>query len=280
MTRELALAGRRSDCKLHLVHSSVSAYHCSLVRTTGGLWIVDLLSRAGVLVNGRQVKWARLADGDEVEIGRYRIHVQLKAWADTKLPEGESTALARAADSAVRTAPAPPATPPQQPSLLPVPVPTDLAELQRTLSGTEGASALLGVLQQVQAMQQQMFEHYQQSLLSLVQVFARMHGDQMAVVRQELDQLRSLTEELHTLQAQLPASARLPGRPPPAEVNSRPAAVGKVEPVPAVGPAVPSAGDRPGDGPQLHAWLNRRIDDLQRERQGRLRRMLSFVLGQ
>jgi pSer/pThr/pTyr-binding forkhead associated (FHA) protein len=293
MTRELALAGRRSDCKVHLVHPSVSAYHCSLVRTPGGLWVVDLLSRTGVLVNGTRVRWARLADGDQVAIGQFRIDVRLGAGS---LPKSPATAPASRTERelAVRTATAEPVSrlpaaeptaPP--PPLLPLPVPTDLAELERRLGGTEGASLLMGVLQQVQAMQQQMYDHYQQSLLSLVQVFARLHGDQMSAIRQELDQLRSLTEELQSLQAQLAAAAREPARPAPPETKRDPAPAGKAEaeraqparPAPAGGAAVPPA-DRPADGPQLHAWLNRRIDDLQRERQGRLRRMLSFVLGQ
>src|SRR5262249_56558407 len=88
------------------------------------------------------------------------------------------------------------AAPPALPTLLPAPVDTGLAELRRSLSTGGESGLLLAVVSQLQAMQQQMFEHYQQSLVTMVQVLARMHGDQMETVRQELEQLRGLTDEL------------------------------------------------------------------------------------
>ena len=41
----------------------------------GELRGLDDRSLNGLFVNGERVEWAPLADGDELEIGRYRLHV-------------------------------------------------------------------------------------------------------------------------------------------------------------------------------------------------------------
>jgi pSer/pThr/pTyr-binding forkhead associated (FHA) protein len=314
MTRELTLVGRQPNCKIHLVDSSVSAFHCSLVRTRGGVWVVDLLSRTGIQINGTPVKWAPLVDGDRLTIGQYEILVHLQGVP----PSGRETA--EAADHSEREPPAaggglelagsglfpvlaaPSILPP--PAFLPLSLPAGLAELEGSLSGSAGSSLLLAVLHNMQSMQQQMFDHYQQSLIALAEVFARFHGDQMESVRREVEQLRSLTEELHQLQARLaqtgpgrgpavagPVSAASPAtRPvqpalagpagiPAARVSNGSGSPAGVEAGDAGKSAAPPPVDIPGEGPQLHAWLTRRIDELQQERQSRWSRMVSFVLG-
>lgn len=37
--------------------------------------VLDDRSLNGILVNGRKIEWTELADGDELTIGRYRLHV-------------------------------------------------------------------------------------------------------------------------------------------------------------------------------------------------------------
>src|SRR5262249_60601480 len=58
----LTLVGRDEACKLRLDDRNVSSFHCALVQTVEGLWIVDLLGKDGVVVDGRRVRWARLDD--------------------------------------------------------------------------------------------------------------------------------------------------------------------------------------------------------------------------
>src|SRR5438309_157508 len=67
----LALVGREEACQLTLSDDSVSRYHAVLVHTPSGVWVVDLWAREGVLVNGVKVRWAWLADGDTLRIGRF-----------------------------------------------------------------------------------------------------------------------------------------------------------------------------------------------------------------
>src|SRR5262249_26011434 len=74
--RTLVFLGRTDGCKVRLMHSSVSKFHCSLIQTPRGVWIVDLLSRNGVWVNGNKVPWARLEEGDRFEVGDFVLRLR------------------------------------------------------------------------------------------------------------------------------------------------------------------------------------------------------------
>ena len=78
MNRVMSLIGSASGCKFRLADSSVSPYHCSLLRTPLGLWIVDLLGPDGTGVNDALVRHALLADNDVLRVGRYRIRMGIR----------------------------------------------------------------------------------------------------------------------------------------------------------------------------------------------------------
>ena len=44
------------------------------MRQPDGLRVLDDRSLNGVFVNGERVEWSTLADGDEIVIGRHRLH--------------------------------------------------------------------------------------------------------------------------------------------------------------------------------------------------------------
>ncbi len=68
--------GRSAAADIRLDDSTVSRRHALIVRTADeGLRALDDRSLNGLFVNGRRVEWARLADGDELEIGRFRLFV-------------------------------------------------------------------------------------------------------------------------------------------------------------------------------------------------------------
>ncbi len=68
--------GRSATADLRLDDPTVSRRHALVVRTeTGELRALDDRSLNGLFVNGKRVEWAPLADGDELEIGRYRLYV-------------------------------------------------------------------------------------------------------------------------------------------------------------------------------------------------------------
>jgi hypothetical protein len=68
--------GRSISAGIRLDDATVSRRHALIVLTDEGeLRALDDRSLNGLFVNGERVEWARLSDGDELEIGRYRIYV-------------------------------------------------------------------------------------------------------------------------------------------------------------------------------------------------------------
>jgi pSer/pThr/pTyr-binding forkhead associated (FHA) protein len=53
---------------------TVSRRHALIVRQADGVRVLDDRSLNGVFVNGERVEWRVLADGDEIVVGRYRLH--------------------------------------------------------------------------------------------------------------------------------------------------------------------------------------------------------------
>ena len=56
--RLITLLGRSPRCAVQLHHEEVSNVHCSLVLTSTGLYVVDLLGRGGIFVNERPARAA------------------------------------------------------------------------------------------------------------------------------------------------------------------------------------------------------------------------------
>jgi hypothetical protein len=68
--------GRSAAADVRLDDATVSRRHALLVLTEdGALRALDDRSLNGLLVNGERVEWAALDDGDELEVGRYHLHV-------------------------------------------------------------------------------------------------------------------------------------------------------------------------------------------------------------
>jgi len=68
--------GRSGSADLQLDDATVSRRHALIVRTPDDeLRALDDRSLNGLFVNGERVEWAPLEDGDELEIGRYRLYV-------------------------------------------------------------------------------------------------------------------------------------------------------------------------------------------------------------
>ncbi|WP_406701188.1 FHA domain-containing protein [Singulisphaera sp. Ch08] len=76
MSRVMVLIGRSPACQLRLHSPLVSDFHCSLLRTGSGLWLIDLLSQGGVYVDGVATRVAHLAEGAEVCIGPFTIRIR------------------------------------------------------------------------------------------------------------------------------------------------------------------------------------------------------------
>ena len=67
-----------SLCKLRLSGTNASRFHCALVRTHQGIWVVDLRRHGATQLNHRPIRWARLMDGDHLAIDQYEIRVRVQ----------------------------------------------------------------------------------------------------------------------------------------------------------------------------------------------------------
>jgi hypothetical protein len=68
--------GRSRAADVQLDDATVSRRHALIVLTESGeLRALDDRSLNGLFVNGERVDWAPLADGDELEIGRFRLYL-------------------------------------------------------------------------------------------------------------------------------------------------------------------------------------------------------------
>jgi FHA domain len=233
--RVLSLIGSASGCKFRLTDSSVSRFHGSLLQTSAGLWVVDLLGQRGITINDVPVRCSRLVDGDIVRIGRYQIRIRIRLRGQGS--RGRLFDLGRAAfaEKGVRQSRTPISSNPTRWTSTTSPFCSSSADGQESPSVPIEAismssradlvpsnsmfpinlpqsqlteSMLVPLVNQFGLMQQQMFDQFQQAMAMVVQMFGTMHRDQMEVIRAELDRLHELTDEFHALKNELAERTR------------------------------------------------------------------------
>jgi pSer/pThr/pTyr-binding forkhead associated (FHA) protein len=252
MNRVMSLIGSSSGCKFRLADPSVAPYHCGLLRTPLGLWVVDLLAPDGISINDALVRYALLADNDVLRVGRYRIRIRSRfASRDPSSHSASDLRIFLSAPGTPRGDSSGPDFPGEQPVIPGFPAlnPATWAEpVTRSLTALQSASqasnidwalpgsnepvrlergeltesVLVPLVNQFGVMQQQMLDQFQQAISMLVQMFGSMHRDQMERIREELDQLRDLTKEFHSLKIEL--TARSQAQAPSSPINQSPAA--------------------------------------------------------
>jgi pSer/pThr/pTyr-binding forkhead associated (FHA) protein len=70
---ERMTVGRSPDAEVFLDDVTVSRNHALLVRRRDGLYIDDLGSLNGTYVNRRRIESHKLVDGDELQVGKYKL---------------------------------------------------------------------------------------------------------------------------------------------------------------------------------------------------------------
>jgi pSer/pThr/pTyr-binding forkhead associated (FHA) protein len=70
---ERTLIGRSPDCDIFLDDVTVSRRHAILVDNDGSFAIEDEGSLNGTFLNRRRIESAPITDGDELQIGKYRL---------------------------------------------------------------------------------------------------------------------------------------------------------------------------------------------------------------
>ena len=70
---ERTTIGRSPDCGIFLDDVTVSRRHAVLLRRDSGFYIEDQGSLNGTFLNRRRIESAQISDGDELQIGKYRM---------------------------------------------------------------------------------------------------------------------------------------------------------------------------------------------------------------
>ena len=70
---EVTRAGRHPDSDIFLDDITVSRRHAEIVRRADGFHVVDVGSLNGTYVNRDRVEEARLGNGDELQIGKFKL---------------------------------------------------------------------------------------------------------------------------------------------------------------------------------------------------------------
>ena len=210
VNRLVTFVGRARDCKISLAADDIDPFHCYFLLTPDGLWVVDLLSRDGLRVNGEATRYAHLKTGDVLQVGRFRLGF---AYLD-------EPASPRSPERAV-----PPAAALPKLSLRPQPVTagapqTAVAQQTAGTPQTPGADAsgspvvaapreLAPAVQAFAAAQSQMMAQFEASMMGMVRRFGELHREQLGTMHAELARMAELNAEMQQLQLQ--AADPLPG---------------------------------------------------------------------
>jgi len=73
LERDSTTIGRSPDCEIFLDDVTVSRNHAVLVQSDGRFTVEDQGSLNGTFVNRKRIDSAQLDEGDEVQIGKYRM---------------------------------------------------------------------------------------------------------------------------------------------------------------------------------------------------------------
>jgi pSer/pThr/pTyr-binding forkhead associated (FHA) protein len=225
LDEQLVLVGRSEECQFVLNDESVSRFHAALVPTPSGVWVVDLLARDGVQVNGERVRWAWLADGDSFRVGSFTFILRYEAppdritRRDVPLLAGASVVGQAGTQLAVRAAL--PDNNRRGLTVLPAnrsPAPLKVTSFDETVEPAQLVPSTesrwdpsipfspnpIAMWQQ----QMQLMESFHNDMILMVQMFAAMHREHLASVRHELDMVQRLTQELGVLQGRVTESPR------------------------------------------------------------------------
>jgi pSer/pThr/pTyr-binding forkhead associated (FHA) protein len=70
---DVTTAGRHPNAEIFLDDVTVSRKHAEFKRDASGFTVTDLASLNGTYLNGSRVDSAKLSDGDEVQVGKFKL---------------------------------------------------------------------------------------------------------------------------------------------------------------------------------------------------------------
>ncbi len=289
LNRVVTLIGGGAACKVRLKDEGASRHYCALVRTTQGVWYVDLLPTHGVTINGAGVRYARLNDGDELHIGLHVIRFRQEGGlpAVRGRPAGEILP----APAALKTTGA---LAPRVFSLPPMSIPSTGAVAPTSVGPYPTAPtsdpALRAVLDQVVSMQQQMYDQFHQVFSLLPNLIVSLNKNHVDMIRDELTQIARLTDEIKVLRERQANEAMTALPPRPAASAAPGTEFGPVmdpffgpqgQPMP-MGPEdlPPAPEGRNFESPQaIHEVVSDYLKAFEKDRQGRWDKILKLLMS-
>jgi hypothetical protein len=159
--------------------------------------------------------------------------------------------------------------------------------LQQVVNRTANAmlkAVVFPMVQQFNAVQNQMFDQFQQAIVLMFQRFSGLQKEQMELVRTELNRVQELTLEIEAVLTQMNRSgAGKPGRSvsrPELGAESLPATGTSSRSAPEGAAPQPLSGEIRNHNPEeVHAWLCQRMTELQQDRRSRLQKIIDFLCG-
>lgn len=183
----VTLIGASRKCDLFLKDESVSKVHASLVLTPHGMWVVDLLGRGGVSVDGSPAFWKRIHHGTVLQIGQYRLRVRCDGSRITPSVRIETRVAA---------------------GHLPLPLPGSVS------GGSMSEGAVLALIGQLAEMQNQFFEQSRLQMQWMSEMMAHVGRAQQESARRDIARIEEIGRELREIKSQIAgAASRAPSTP-------------------------------------------------------------------
>lgn len=73
INRVITLVGRDDRCRITVLDDRLSRVQCSLLLLPSGLWVIDLMGKGGIELNGQPCRCGLLSAGAELSIGPYKL---------------------------------------------------------------------------------------------------------------------------------------------------------------------------------------------------------------
>ncbi|HSQ58540.1 MAG TPA: FHA domain-containing protein [Gemmata sp.] len=235
LDRPITVIGRHPTCDLRLLDQPLAYFQCALVNTPDGMWLIDLLTPRGAILNGRATRLARVRDGDLIEVGCVSLLMRIGSHHTNRAAIAKAPAADPAADAIALIS-------------------------SRVAESMAGAFLPVG----------EMMKQFQQCFMTMAQMFASMQQEHASVVAEQMRQLHEMAGELRELRADMRrtgSTQSLPAAPSPspavdaAETRAVPSVNPHTEPAsvprgPSLRPPVGAEGQALADA---HAWFMDRL---------------------
>jgi hypothetical protein len=183
LNQVLVLGGSSEQCKLRFEGHRVPNFACALIRTPNGLWMTNILPGAGASVNGTLCRFARLEDEDIVQFGPISVRVRYVDAPNTTSVQTPHPQASAGLGLAVQ--------------------PGALREM--VLPGGNSPSEIVpeSLLEQARRDPAPASSPFGQALAQMVRLLGDVHRDHLALVRDELAEIRQLSRDMEDLRAKL-----------------------------------------------------------------------------